>query len=108
MRPVQRNYEYLVARGESVVNSLSATGRSEARTSRLLVRQNVSDDALEDILTYLVEKAKIRDLIAEQGVEAAGDASTEIRVRSASVDSSLDNIIDNILRRQKLEKPPSG
>ena len=108
MRPVQRNYEYLVARGESVVNSLSATGRSEARTSRLLVRQNVSDDALEDILTYLVEKAKIRDLIAEQGVEAAGDASTEIRLRSAMVDSSLDNIIDNILRRQKLEKPPSG
>jgi hypothetical protein len=108
MRPVQRNYEYLVARGESVVNSLSATGRSEARTSRLLVRQNVSDDTLEDILTYLVEKAKIRELIAEQGVEAAGDASTEIRTRSAAVDSSLDNLVDNLLRRQKLQKPPTG
>lgn len=107
MRPVQRRYRYFVARGESEVNSLKFIGRSEARTSRALIRQEVNEDTIEDILAYLVEKAKIRDLIAEQGVEAAGDVSTEIRVRSAAVDSSLDNIVDNILRRQKLQKPPS-
>jgi hypothetical protein len=108
MRPVQRRYNYYVARGESAVGSLKAVGRSEARTSRALVRQQVDEDTIEEILAYLVEKAKIRDLLAEQGVEAATDASTEIRVRSAAVDSSLDNIIDNILRRQKLQKPTSG
>ena len=108
MRPVQRHYQYYIARGESVVSSLNGIGRYEARSSRALIRQQVSDDTLEDILTYLVEKAKIRELIAEQGVDAASDASTEIRVRSAAVDSSLDRIVDNILRRQKLHKPPSG
>lgn len=108
MRPVQRRYNYYVARGESAVSSLQGTGRAEARTSRLLIRQEVNEDTLEDILAYLVEKAKIRDLIAEQGVEAAADASTEIRVRSAAVDSSLDNIVDNIMRRQKAKTPPSG
>ena len=108
MRPVQRRYNYFVARGESEVSSLQFTGRTEARTSRLLIRQEVNEDTLEDILAYLVEKAKIRDLLAEQGVEAAGDVSTEIRVRSAAVDSSLDNIVDNIMRRQKAKTPPSG
>ena len=108
MRPVQRRYNYFVARGEAVMSSVIGVGRSEARSSRLLVRQNVNDEALEDILTYLVEKAKMRELIAEQGVEAAADASTEIRTRSAAVDSSLDNLVDNILRRQKGKTPPSG
>jgi hypothetical protein len=108
MRPVQRRYQYFVARGESEVSSLKFTGRTEARTSRLLIRQEVNEDTLEDILAYLVEKAKIRDLLAEQGVEAAGDVSTEIRVRSAAVDSSLDNIVDNIMRRQKAKTPPSS
>ena len=108
MRPVQRRYNYFVARGESAVNSYKRLGRSEARSSRLLVRQQVNEDTLEDLLTYLVEKAKIRELIAEQGVEVAGDASTEIRQRSAAVDSSLDKIVDNILRRQKHQEPPSG
>ena len=108
MRPVQRRYNYFVARGESVMSSVMGIGRSEARSSRALVRQNVNDEALEDILTYLVEKAKMRELIAEQGVEAAADVSTEIRTRSAAVDSSLDNLVDNILRRQKGKTPPSG
>ena len=108
MRPVQRRYNYFVARGESVMSSVIGVGRSEARSSRALVRQNINDEALEDILTYLVEKAKMRELIAEQGVEAAADVSTEIRTRSAAVDSSLDNLVDNILRRQKGKTPPSG
>ncbi len=100
--------QLLCGAGESVMSSVMGIGRSEARSSRALVRQNVNDEALEDILTYLVEKAKMRELIAEQGVEAAADASTEIRTRSAAVDSSLDNLVDNILRRQKSKTPPSG
>jgi hypothetical protein len=106
LRPVRRRYHVLVARGESVVSSLEQAGRAEARNSRVLIRRQVSDETIEEILGYIVEKAKLRELIAEQGVEVTTDAVTEVRVRSAGVDSSLDNIVDNILRRQKSRVPP--
>ena len=108
LRPVRRRYNVFVARGESVVSSLEKTGRSEARSSRALVRQQVNDETVEEFLTYMVEKSKMREMIVETSIEVGGDALIEIRGRSASVDSSLDNIVDNILRRQKLKTPPSG
>jgi hypothetical protein len=50
----------------------------------------------------------MRELIAETSAEVGGDALDEARVRSAEVDSALDNIVDNILRRQKIQTPPTG
>lgn len=108
LRPVRRRYKDLVYRSGSAMDSLEANGRAEASLSRTLVRQQVNDETIEEILAYLVEKAKLRDLIAEQGLAAADDATTEIRLRSAAVDSSLDNIVDNLLRRKKLNTPPAG
>jgi hypothetical protein len=108
MRPARQRYNSLVERGESTVKSLEKIGRSEARSSRYLVRQEETDEMLEDVLNFVVEKAKLRELIAEQSAAAATDVSTEIRQRSAAVDSSLDNIVDNLLRRQKQQTPPSS
>ena len=108
LRPVRRRYNVFVARGESVVSSLEKTGRSEARSSRALVHQQVNDETVEEALVYIVEKSKMREMIAETSAEVGADALTEIRGRSASVDDSLDNIVDNILRRQKVKTPPSG
>jgi hypothetical protein len=108
LRPVQRRYNGLLTRGESVVSSLEKIGRSEARSSRALFRQQVNDEVVEEFLVYIVEKSKIREMIQETTVDVGGDALTEVRGRTASVDSSLDNIVDNILRRQKLKTPPSG
>jgi len=108
LKPVRRRYHVYVARGESVVGSLEGLGRSEASRSRSLVHDRVSDEMIVDFLGYVVEKAKVKELIAEQGMEVTGDAVTEMRERSAGVDSSLDNIVDNILRRQKSKVPPAG
>jgi hypothetical protein len=108
MRPAVRRYNVFVARGEAVVNSLEEIGRSEARSSRALVHQQVNDETVEEALVYIVEKSKMREMIAETSAEVGADALTEIRGRSASVDDSLDNIVDNILRRQKVKTPPSG
>ena len=108
LRPVRRRYNVLVTRGESVVSSLEKIGRSEAGSSRALVRQQVNDETVEDALVYIMEKSKMREMIVETSAEVGGDALIEIRGRTASVDSSLDNIVDNILRRQKLKTPPSG
>jgi len=105
--PVRRRYDDLVARGESVVSSLEKIGRTEAPPSRALIRQQVSDETIEGFLTYLVEKSKMREMIVETSTQVGGDAMIEIRGRSASVDSSLDNIVDNIMRRRKLKTPPS-
>jgi hypothetical protein len=107
LRPVWQRYDDLVARGESAVSSLEKIGRSEAPPSRALIRQQVSDETIEGLLIYVVEKSKIREMIVETSAEVGGDAMIEIRGRSASVDSSLDNLVDNILRRKKLNPPPS-
>jgi hypothetical protein len=108
LRPVRRRYHALVARWDSVVSPLEETGRSQAHSSRALIRQEVNDEMVEEFLIYLVERSKMRELIAETSAEVGGDALDEVRGRSAQVDSSLDNIVDNILRRQKIRTPPTG
>jgi hypothetical protein len=108
LRPVRRRYHALLARWDSVVSPLEETGRSEAHSSRALIRQEVNDEMVEEFLIYLVERSKMRELIAETSAEVGGDALDEARVRSAEVDSSLDNIVNNILRRQKIQTPPTG
>jgi hypothetical protein len=106
LRPVRRRYHNLVARWDNLVSPFEETGRSEARSSRLLVRQEVTDEMVEEFLVYVVERSKMRELIVETSTAVGGDALDEVRGRSASVDSSLDELIDNILRRQKRETPP--
>ena len=107
LRPMRRRYDALAAHGESVVSSLEKIGRSEAPPSRALIRQQVSDETIEGFLTYIVEKSKIREMIVETSTQVGDDALVEMRGRGASVDSSLDNLVDNILRRKKLQTPPS-
>ena len=108
LRPARRRYAGVLDRGDAVVGSLEREGRAEARLGRILVREQVSDETIEELLAYIIEKAKIKELIAEQGLDVAGDASTEIRVRSAAVDSLLDKFIDQLLRRQKDKTPPAA
>ena len=107
LRPVRRRYDALVAVGESKVSSLEKIGRSEASPSRTLIREQVKEEAVEDVLIYMVEKSKMREMIVETSTEVGGDALIEIRGRTASVDSLLDNLVDNILKRRKPKTPPS-
>jgi hypothetical protein len=107
LRPVRRGYHGLTRRVESRISSLENIGRYEASSSRALIRQEVNDEAVEEFLTYMVEKSKMREMIVETSAEVGGDALDEMRGRTASVDSSLDNFVDNILRRQKAKTPPS-
>ena len=106
LRPVRRRYHNLVRRWEFGVRPFEETGRAEARASRLLVRQEINDEMVEEFLVYVVERSKMRELIEETSAEVGSDALDEVRGRSASVDSSLDDLIDNILRRKKHETPP--
>jgi hypothetical protein len=106
MQPVRRRFDTYVKVGESIVNSLEEEGQSEVQSSRALVQQQANDELISDVLEYLVEKAKIRELIEGQSVEFAGDAVSEFRGRSADVDASLDNLVKTVLRRQKAIEPP--
>ena len=108
LRPVRRRYHALGRRWDSLVRPLEETGRSKARASRLLVRQELNEDVVEEFLIYLVERSKMREMIVETSAEVGSDALTEVRGRTAAVDSSLDNVVDNLLRRQKPKTPPSG
>lgn len=107
LRPVRRRYNGLVARGESELSSLEKIGRSEAPPSRALIRLEVKEEAVEELLIYLVEKSQMRELIVETSTQVGADTLVEIRGRTASVDSSLDNLVNNLLRRQKPKTPPA-
>lgn len=102
---MRRRYHNLVARWDNLVSPFEETGRSEARSSRLLVRQEVNDEMVEEFLVYVVERSKMRELIVETSAEVGGDALDDVRGRSASVDSSLDDMINKILRRKKRGTP---
>jgi len=106
MQPIRDRFQMYVKVGESIVNSLEEEGRSEVQSSRALVQQQANDELISDVLEYLVEKAKLRELIEGQSVEFAGDAMTEFRGRSADVDASLDNLVQTVLRRQKAKELP--
>ena len=49
----------------------------------------------------------MKEMIVETSTAVGGDALVEIRGRTASVDSSLDNLVDNLLRRQKPKTAPT-
>lgn len=108
LRPVRRRYHALGRRWEAVVTPLEETGRATARSSRLLVRQELNEEVVEELLVYLVERSKMREMIVETSAEVGSDALTDVRERTAAVDSSLDRVIDNLLRRQKPNPPSSG
>jgi hypothetical protein len=107
LRPVRRSYHALGRRWQSVFTPLEETGRSKARSSRALVHQEFSEELVEEFLIYLVERSKLREMIVETSAEVGSDALTDVRGRSASVDSSLDDMVDNLLRRQKPKMPAS-
>ena len=75
-----------------MVSPLEETGRSKARSSRLLVRQELNEEMVEEFLVYLVERSKMREMIVETSAEVGSDALTDVRGRTAAVDSSLDNV----------------
>ena len=66
-----------------VVSPLEETGRSKARSSRLLVRQEVNEEMVEEFLVYVVERSKMREMIVETSAEVGSDALTDVRGRSA-------------------------
>jgi hypothetical protein len=69
---VRRRYNGLVARGESVVSPLERIGRSEAPPSRALIRQQVREEAVDELLIYLVEKSQMREMIVETSAQVGG------------------------------------
>jgi hypothetical protein len=107
LRPVRRRYHALGRRWEAVVTPFEKTGRAKARSSRLLIRQEINEEIVEELLIYLVERSKMREMIEETSAELGTDALTEMRGRSASMDSALDELVDNLLRRQKSKTPPA-
>ena len=61
-----------------MVTPLEETGRAKARSSRLLVRQELNEEMVEEFLVYLVERSKMREMIVETSAELGSDALTEM------------------------------
>ena len=107
LRPARDNYEYMVAKGESLLERWINRGRREERVSRRLVRLQAYDDMIDDVLDYMAKKPEVRDLVQQQSIGMAGEVLGEFRERSTYVDSYIENTANVILgRRRKESQPP--
>lgn len=106
--PVRKRYTKLVNRGETQVSQWINLGREEEKRSRELV-QVALNETLDTSIEYLADNAEIQDLIQSQGTGLANEIVEEIRERTVSADTLVENIIRSALRltpRSEISGPP--
>lgn len=97
LNPVRKRYKKLVNRGEAQVSQWIDVGREEEKRSRQLV-QVALNETLDTSIEYLADNAEIQELIQSQGTGLANEIVEEIRERTVSADTLVENILRSLLR----------
>lgn len=102
MRPVQRRYDELAARGQVIAERWIDAGRREEQRGRALVRQAAfdgTDEMMDEVIGKLAQDPAVRDLVTQQGLGMADELMGQMRERSASADIRWERRIRRIIRR---------
>lgn len=100
MAPAQRRFARSEARGEQILQSWIAWGRSEEALSRSLAQQT-GTAAIEEVLDYLAVSPEMDELVADQTQDMAGEVVDEIRERTTKIFVFRDWFVAAILRRPR-------
>lgn len=103
MRPVQRRYDELAARGQVIAERWIDAGRREEQRGRALVRQaafDETDKVMDEVIGKLAQDPAVRDLVTQQGLGMADALIGQMRERSASADVRWERRVRKVLRRQ--------
>ncbi len=105
MRPVQRQYEEFVARGETAVNGWIERGQAEEPRSRLVARQAVNL-TIDEVIQHLAENPEVKELVTQQTAGIADDIVGGVRGRTVTADIVLERLVRGLLRRPPREQLP--
>ena len=103
MRPAQRGYNKLAARGEVQVEAWIDAGRRAEQHSRALARQAAfdgTDEAIDEMVGILAQKPEVRDLVTQQSVGMAQEVMNVVRQRTAAEDTRWERRVRSLLRRR--------
>lgn len=106
--PARKQFNKLANRGQAQVSQWINMGRIEEKRSRHLV-QTTFNETLDSSIEYLADNAEIQDLIQSQSTGLANEIVEEIRERTVSADTLVENILRSILRltpRSEISGPP--
>jgi len=98
VRPIDRAFGRLVARGQRRVDGWIALGQTHEPSARLLARQAYLD-ILDDFIGHLSENEQLTTLVQEQSVGLANEFVEEVRERTVSADTLAESVVRRILRR---------
>ncbi len=108
LSPARVRFERLVSRGEQQVNRWAALGHIEEQRSKELAK--IAFDKTNDMyLAYLAENPEVRDLLQAQSSGLAYEMVEEVRERTVSTDTLLEDKVRALLHRAPratLDAPP--
>ena len=105
IKPVNRRFDQLVARGQVEVDRWVQTGRTELGHSRQLVKI-ATTETVDASLGYLSQSEDVMELIQEQSTGLAAEVIEEMRERTVSGDNLLESIVRSFFRRKPREQLP--
>jgi hypothetical protein len=108
IKPVNRRFDQLVARGQAEVDRWVKTGRSELGHSRQLVKI-ATTETVDASLEYLSKSEDVTELVQQQSTGLAAEVIEEMRERTVSGDHLLESIARSLFRRKPrgaLPPPP--
>jgi hypothetical protein len=106
--PFEKRFEALVARGQAEVERWKALGRIEDRHSRELA-QTAFNETVDGFIEYLTKNPELQELIQTQSTGLANEVVEEVRERTVSADTFLEEVTRSLLRkspRASLPEPP--
>jgi hypothetical protein len=101
MRPLQRRYDGLAARGQGIFESWIDSGRRAEQRSRALARQAAfegTDEAIDEMVGLLAQKPEVRELVTAQTLGMAEEVVTVVRERTANADSRWERRVRRLFR----------
>ena len=105
---VEERIEGLIDYGRASVGRWTATGRDLEPRSRALATRTY-EEVVDEFINMLAENEEIKQLVATQGISLVEEVRDNVRGRTVTGDSVVEDVVRRILRRpprEDLPEPP--
>jgi hypothetical protein len=105
---IEARVEGLIEYGRGSVGRWTATGRDLEPRSRALATRTY-EEIVDEFINMLAENEEIKQLVATQGISLVEEVRDNVRGRTVTGDSVVEEVVRRILRRpprEDLPEPP--
>jgi hypothetical protein len=106
IRPINKRYEQLVARGERIVSDWIDTGRRGEITSQKLLQQT-TDEVLGEVVDVVASRPEITDLVQQSSMGMVDELTDEMQGRASAVDTVLERIVFKLIPGSHKDTTPT-